>query len=155
MMLSSLLVAVTGTGAGLSFGMASLLYRNVLLTNKAGINSKSEKKRIQIILLVIITLGCMICYLDLGEMILNWSFMSMGLRGAVAFSPLCFALYFPQSVRKKYVLISMISGTGFTIVGKFILPSYVDPLFLGIFASILVMLIGYMMDKSENRANCK
>lgn len=141
-MLSSLLIAVTGTGAGLSFGMASVIYRNIYKNLKPEAPECKAKKVIQLILLSIIVSGGLFCYINLGGVILNLSFLSMGLRGAVAFCPLIVALFFDKRFEERFVLISMLSGVLFTFIGKAILPNNIDPVFLGILASCIVMSIG-------------
>lgn len=150
-MLATLLVAVTGTGAGLSFGMASMLYRNVYKHIVPSTQEQRSKKIIQLILILIIILGSLLCYLNLGNLILSWSFLSMGLRGAVAFFPLIIALFFPGRVKGFYTIISMVCGVLFTFVGKFILPSTIDPLFLGLLASAVVMLCGMMISHNSRK----
>ncbi len=141
-MLSSLLIAVTGTGAGLSFGMASVIYRNIYKQFRPETSDRESKRIIQTILLCIIIGGSLLCYVNLGGYILNWSFLSMGLRGAVSFCPLIAALFCKKQIEERYALASMISGALFTFIGKFVLPSNIDPVFLGILASFAVMGIG-------------
>ena len=144
MMLASMLVAVTGTGAGLSFGMASTIYRNIYKQIKPAATVESSGRVIRFFLLAIILLGSILCYLNFGDLILSWSFLSMGLRGAASFLPLIFALFLPGRVDGHYAIMSMIGGVGFTFVGKMILPPSIDPLFLGILASSIIMLFGWI-----------
>ena len=145
MMIAALLVAVTGTGAGLSFGIASMVYRNVYKQIKPDSKDKQSKRIIQLFLLFIIVLGCTLCYIDLGDLILSWSYLSMGLRGAVAFFPLIVALFYRGKVKEQYVIASMICGVFFTFLGKMVLPAQIDPLFLGLAASLIVMTMGALL----------
>lgn len=150
-MLSSLLIAVTGTGAGLSFGMASVIYRNIYKQFKKESSYKEEKKIIQTILLCIIIGGCLLCYLNLSEFILNWSFLSMGLRGAVAFWPLIVALFFDGAIEERYATTAMLLGVLFTFLGRYVMPSTIDPVFVGISASFVIMGLGMISSKKNKR----
>ena len=144
-MIMTLLIAVIGTGAGLSFGMASVIYHNLLTYFhhfKSG-EKNNEKGIMRMIIFLIILIGSLLCYTNMGGIILQWSFLSMGLRGAVSVAPLIGALYFPNKIKSNYALSSMIVGLVFTIIGNYILPSQIDPLFLGVFMSFLVLICGY------------
>lgn len=71
----------------------------------------------------------------------------MGLRGSVAFIPLCTALFMPGKVPPRYAMAAMIAGPIFTLVGKFILPATIDSLFLGIAATIVITAAGIIKRK--------
>lgn len=148
-MLGTLLIAVVGTGAGLSLGMSSMFSRDIykVYVNK---NASPEKtlKITRIIIVVILAVSAIFSMGNLGDLILGWSFMSMGLRGSVAFIPLCTALFMPGKIPPKYAMASMIAGPVFTLLGKFILPSSIDSLFLGVAVTIVITAVGYFANKS-------
>ena len=147
-MLGTLLIAVVGTGAGLSLGMSSIFCRDLY---KVYINKQATPERSLTVTRVIIAVILMVCALfslgDLGDLILGWSFMSMGLRGSVALFPLCTALFMPGKIPSRFAMAAMITGPVFTLIGKFLLPAAIDSLFLGVAASLLVMGIGYIAGK--------
>lgn len=149
-MLGTLLIAVVGTGAGLALGMSSIFCRDIY---KVYVNKNaSPEKSLQVtrMIIVVILVVCAIFSLgDLGDLILGWSFMSMGLRGSVAFIPLCTALFMPGKIPPKYAMASMIAGPVFTLIGKFILPATIDSLFLGIAVTIVITAVGYVSNKSK------
>ena len=86
-----------------------------------------------------------------GALILNWTFMGAGLRGAVSFFPLVIALFYKKTINKVYVLLSMVAAPIFTIMGK-ILFYKVDilPVFWGVIGSFVFIVLG-MMDKKNNQ----
>lgn len=149
-MLGTLLIAVVGTGAGLALGMSSIFCRDIY---KVYVNKNaSPEKSLQVtrMIIVVILVVCAIFSLgDLGDLILGWSFMSMGLRGSVAFIPLCTALFMPGKIPPKYAMASMIAGPVFTLIGKFILPATIDSLFLGIAVTIVITAAGYITNQSK------
>ncbi len=148
--MATLLVALVGTGAGLALGMSSMISNDIykVYFNKNA-NDKTLLKATRIIIALILGTAALFTTGNMGSLILGWSFMSMGLRGAVSFAPMCVALFFPGHVNKKFALGAIIAGPVFVLIGKFILPSFIDPLFLGVGVSILIMLVGYFANKKE------
>jgi SSS family solute:Na+ symporter len=148
--MATLLVALVGTGAGLALGMSSMISNDIykVYFNKNA-NDKTLLKATRIIIALILGTAALFTTGNMGSLILGWSFMSMGLRGAVSFAPMCVALFFPGRVDKKFALYAIIAGPVFVLIGKFILPSFIDPLFLGVGISILIMLTGYFTNKKE------
>lgn len=149
-MLATLLVAVVGTGAGVSLGIASMFCNDVYkkFVNK---NATPEKSMLvaRMVVVVILVAAALLTLGDMGSMILSWSFMSMGLRGAVAFGPLCTALFLPGRIPPKFAFVSMIMGPLLVLVGKFTLPAGIDPLFLGLAGSLLVLAAGLIVGRGN------
>ncbi len=75
--------------------------------------------------------GLMVCYVLFG-----------GLRGAVLFLPLCGALFFGRRVDPGFALAAIIAGPLFVLVGSVFLDLSFDPLFLGMGAALVAMLLG-------------
>jgi SSS family solute:Na+ symporter len=96
----------------------------------------------RLLILLVFILAAVFSSGNLGSLILGWSFMSMGLRGAVAFGPLCTAIFFPGRIRRQFVLAAMIAGPFLVLLGKFILPPQIDALFLGIAGSFIILILG-------------
>ena len=86
---------------------------------------------------------------EAGSLILGWSFLSMGLRGAVAFTPMCLALFVKKPVPRPFAVASMIAGPVLVIAGQYILPSHIDPLFLGIAGTLVICTAGLIRRKNH------
>ena len=149
-MLGTLLIAVVGTGAGLALGMASVFCRNIYRTyvNKSA-SPKTTLFIMRLLIAVILFTSAVFSMGGLGDLILGWSFMSMGLRGSVAFVPMCTALFMPGRIPPKYAMASMIAGPVFVLAGKWILPPKIDPLFLGIAAALVITAAGWFSKRRE------
>lgn len=145
--LAALLVALVGTGAGLALGISSVLSADIYkpLRRKA-----SEKEMLLVsrgfILLILLAAGIFACG-EAGSMILNWSFLSMGLRGAVLFAPLCFALFLPGRVPTGFAAAAVLAGPVAVLLGNALLPAYIDPLFPGMAAALLICILGCFTKK--------
>ncbi len=131
--LGGLFIAVVGTGAGLALGISSVINNDIF---------KGRKQRTKLwIVLVLVAAGLLSCG-ALGDTILQFAFMSMGLRGAVIFAPLLCALWLPGKVRPKYAMAAVIAGPAAVLVFGLwkILPF--DSLFAGIGVSLVIMVVG-------------
>lgn len=145
MILSTLLISLVGTGSGLALGVSSMICNDVykVYFNKNA-NSSKMLQMSRVFIAVILVIAGLLTFGNIGSLILSWSFMSMGLRGAVAFAPLCCALFFPGRINKKYATLSMIFGPVFVLIGRFTLPEEIDSLFSGIIIAILILFLGYI-----------
>ena len=149
---AALLITVVGTGAGLSMGMATMMYKNLFAVAAKKKNKKmNEKLVIRVILVGVTLLGAGLCFANLGDLILDWSFLSQGLRGAVGFLPLVCALFFPGKIDRCAVIVSMPLAVICSALGNSLLPKNVDCLFAGLGASLIAVLVGYFMKKKTNK----
>ena len=141
-LLGGLFVTVVGAGAGLALGIASVINNDIVKRL-----SRKEKDLTKLwIVFVLVAAGLLSCG-ALGDTILQFAFMSMGLRGAVIFAPLLWALWLPGKVRTKYAVASIIAGPGAVLVFGLwkVLPF--DSLFAGIGIALLIMIIGSLQKK--------
>jgi len=147
--LATLLVAVVGTGAGLSLGISTILTKDIY---KNHINKNVDDYNLlrisRWIIVISLALGLLFITGNVKSLILKWSFMSMGLRGATVFAPLCAALFFKARIKSNYVVASMVISPLLVMAGKFFLPQSFDPLFPGIAISFLLIILGAL---AQNR----
>ncbi|HCJ58318.1 sodium:solute symporter family protein [Lutispora sp.] len=147
--LATLLVAVVGTGAGLALGISTIFTKDIY---KNYINKNADDDRLlkvsRWVIVVCLVLALLFTTGNAKSLILKWSFMSMGLRGATVFMPLCAALFMKGKVKSSYAICSMVISPISVMLGKIFLPQSFDPLFLGVTTSILITILG--MFDSEN-----
>lgn len=144
--LGTLFIAVVGTGAGLALGISTVLRRDIIFHFRPALaeDLKKNMRLNHVIILLVLILGCCLSTGKLGDTILNFAFMSMGLRGAVVFAPLVCALWFPGRVNQKWAMAAIISGPAFVLLCGTVLPlpGGIDALFAGVAASMICCLIG-------------
>lgn len=154
MILATLLVALVGTGAGIALGLSSMICNDIY---KVYINKNPDDKKMltatRLVIVAILVAAALFTMGNMGSLILGWSFMSMGLRGAVAFGPLCTALFLPGRIPSRYAFTAMIVGPILVLVGKLWLPPIMDPLFLGVGGSLLVLVVGFMAGRHTTNRN--
>ena len=148
--LGALFVAVAGTGAGLALGISSIIHNDMVkrLRKQPGSEKADRIGPKCWIVLVLAAAGCLSCG-ALGDTILQFAFLSMGLRGAVVFAPLCCALWLPGKIHRKYAMAAVIAGP--ILVAVFglwkILPF--DSLFVGVAAAVSIMAAGWVMGRKQ------
>ena len=141
--LGPLFITVVGTGDGITLGISTMLTNDVLCQLVSRFRQPKLKAVISrvMIVLVLSVAGLLACG-SLGDIILQFTFMSMGLRGAVVFVPLSCALWLPGRIPRRYAIASVIAGPSVVLLFglRNVLPF--DPLFIGVGASLLSMAAG-------------
>lgn len=162
MMIAALFITVIGSAAGIAMGMSSIIYKNIFrplaLRKRARNGSAScddDREAVvvsRICLLGIVLAGCAICYADLGSLIITWTFLSMGLRAAVAFIPMIASLFLPGRIKPVYATVSMAGSVIVMIAEKLIFPdASVDPLVFGLAFSLITMAAGYITGRKNTQ----
>lgn len=151
LMLGTLFVTVVGAGAGLALGVV-INIKNDLLSGSSGKYSfiSSEK----LLLIITLLLASVLSMGPFGDTILKFAFMSMGLRGATLFAPLCCAIWCRGRVERKYALAAVIAGPVTVLLLNLIGGFPFDPLFVGVFVALAIMIVG-CFTKTNKRAKIK
>ena len=143
--LGVLFITVVGTGAGIVLGISTTLTNDIAAQWFPKLNAQRSKAVLSkgMIVLVLLAAGFLACG-PLGDTILRFTFLSMGLRGAVVFLPLTCALWLPGQIAPRYALASVIAGPLTVLVFGLwgVLPF--DPLFLGVAVALCIMAAGYI-----------
>ena len=152
--LGTLFITVVGTGAGITLGISTMLTNDILaqLTPKF---RQTETKAIlaKVMIVLVLSLAGILACGSLGDIILQFTFMSMGLRGAVVFLPLSCALWLPGRIPTRYAMASVLTGPLVVLVFGLwkVLPF--DPLFAGVTVSGLIMAAGFSNRRRQNPIN--
>jgi len=150
--LSTLLVAVVGTGAGLVLGISTIFTKDIY---KNYINKNADDNKLLRITrwIIVISLASALLFItgDAKALILKWSFMSMGLRGATVFVPLYAALFLKGKVKRNYAIASMIASPVSVMLGKAFLPQSLDPLFPGVAIGVLLIISGIFASGNKRK----
>lgn len=140
--IATLLIAVIGTGAGLSLGISTIINNDIIrkFTKKLD-DVKTYLLSSRLIIVFILGLGTILTVIGLGETILNFSFMSMGLRASVVFMPLFCALFFKNKISRTWIKISIIGSPIVVLVANSLNISF-EPLFMGMIFSMICIMLG-------------
>ena len=148
MVLATLLISVVGTAAGVSLGLSAMFCQDIYRVYG---NPLADDRRLlfvsRVSLAVILIAAALVSSGNINSLILGWSFMSMGLRGSVAFGVLTTALFLPGWIPRRYALWSMLVGPICILVGKGWIGNTIDPLFIGVAGSLAVLVVGFFSHK--------
>lgn len=141
--LGTLFITAVGTGAGVALGIATTLVKDIATPLLHRLNRENPSGILSKVMIVLVLSGAgLLACGPLGDTILQFSFMSMGLRGAVVFVPLSCALWLPSRIPKQFILASVVTGPMMVLLFGLwdILPF--DPLFAGVITSTIIAAIG-------------
>ena len=111
--------------------------------------SKGSAKLAKYMIVIVLAAAGILACGPLGDTILQFAFMSMGLRGAVVFVPLTCALWLPGRIPRKFILAAVIAGPLMVLLFGLwnVLPF--DPLFAGVLAAILIAAMGFFNQNKQ------
>ena len=141
--LGTLLVAVIGTGAGLTLGISTMLTKDIY--KQIFSPQASDQKLMYVskgLIVVVAALTLLFVTGNLKSMILQWGFLSMGLRGATIFFPLLGAVFFKRFVSPTAGVIALVAGPAANLIWKLSVPKGMDPLYAGLLTSLVCLVIG-------------
>ena len=99
--------------------------------------------------LLVMLLACFIAILNRGSEVLFWTYISMALRGGGIFLPLTLAVFWPGHVKRGWAVLSMLGSTAAALLTATVVKLTIDPLFVGLIVSALLLLPGIRMKKEE------
>lgn len=140
-----ILITVIGTAAGLSLGIATNIVRDIYMKVISDKNDTNAEKKLLLIsrisVAMVVFSAALVGSLADRSMILQWSYLSMGLRGVGTFFPLVLSVIYPGRLGIKWALFSMSGGIGGLILWPF-LGTSVPPLLAGLIISAILALCG-------------
>lgn len=151
--LGAILISVIGSGAGITLGFATIVTNDIY---KKIFKPNATDKELLFVLIFFIVVSLAITFVftygNLKSLMLQWTFLSFGIRGTAGFLPLIFALFLKGKVRPKMALIGMTLGPIGLIGWKFFGNQAIDPVYLGLIIVAAFMIIGYAMGPGKEKA---
>lgn len=148
--LGVLFITVVGTGAGITLGISTTLTNDILAQLVRRFDQPKAKDMLSKVMIVaVLSAAALLSCGSLGDTILRFTFMSMGLRAAVVFAPLACALWLPKRVAPGYALASAIISPAIVLIFGLLDILPFDPFFIGVGVSVVIMLIGFCAKKSS------
>lgn len=148
MILATLFITAVGTAAGVSLGLSSILCNDIYCVYGNPGASDARKLLVSRLLLVgILVAAGLISLVNIGSLILEWSILSMALRGVAGFGILTAALFLPGRIPVSFALAGMLAGVACVLAGIPLFGHVMNPLFPGIGVSLLVLGAGFLVKK--------
>lgn len=137
--MAALLLGAVGSAAGLALGVGTMLTRDVFARRAGGGPLWLNRAAV----LAVTLAATLFTFGNLKSLILEWNFLSMGLRGAGIFLPLTAAVFWPGRFSRRAAVWSMAAGAGTALVWKLVFPQGLDPLYAGLAMSAAVLAAGW------------
>ena len=141
--LATTLVAVASAGTSIMLSVSGIMVNDVYMKLKPNATTRQQLNFSRFIMICCLSLSTFIISKGAGDGVMQYNFLSMGLRCTVLFFPMCAFLFFPGKVSRRCANISIISGPIALLLGKFVLPLPFDCIFLGVAVCLTIMVIGY------------
>lgn len=147
---SGIMITVLGTSVGIAFGVATNIARDMALKSRYASGFDDAKILALSKLVVLATVaGAGLISLVLGRsMILQWSYLAMGVKGAGILAPLVAAVFFTGRLSPKWSILSGAGGLAGVLLGALLLKG-MDPLLPGLAVSGLLAAAGILAAKKR------
>lgn len=131
---------------GLSLGIGTMISHDIIMPITKITDDLKLLKVTKLTVLAVMILACLISIANRGSEVLFWNYLSMALRGGGIFIPFTLAVFLPGHLTKTWAVISMAGSTLAALLSVFMgLP--VEPLFVGLIASVIFILPGIRIKK--------
>ncbi|MDW7739087.1 MAG: sodium:solute symporter family protein [Bacillota bacterium] len=148
--LATLLLASIGTGAGLTLGVSTMFNRDIYLRLKPKADDKQVLTVFRISIIAVMSLALAVVLIVGNDVvILNWSYLSLGLRGATICFPLLAVIFLKGKISPGAGTLSVILGPSIVIIGT-IIKLALNPLYIGLAASFLILAIDYLRNRGNH-----
>jgi len=149
--LGGILFSVVGSIAGLALGIGTMMAKDIA----GGILHVTEGRWLLLInrltVVVVTCLAMVIALANADTLVFNWNYLSMALRGGGIFIPLTLAIFWPRRLSGGWAVLSMAVSTASAIIGRLVLRLPINPLFVGLSASLLIVCLGLMVSGLPGR----
>ena len=135
-----LLFAAVGTASGLTLGVGTTLQVDLLARFSQGTDKRLQHLRLTTFAVLAVAMGLVLA--NLGSAIMQWSFLSMGLRGATLALPLLAAVFWGERTSRRGGALAILLGPSSAIlVGLTGWPEW-PPLYVGLAVALGCLLLG-------------
>ncbi|MBQ7516044.1 MAG: sodium:solute symporter family protein [Schwartzia sp.] len=141
--LGGIALSLISSIGGLSLGIGTMLSHDLL----ARLLAVRDEGRLLFltrgVVLGVMAVACLVAILNLDSQVLMWNYLSMALRGAGIFLPLSAAVFLPGRIAPRWAVVSMAVSTVAAALFSTVLTAPIDPLFIGLIISALLMVPGF------------
>jgi len=150
--LVTLLLASIGTGAGLTLGVSTMLNRDIYLRLKPDADDRRVLFVFRFLIVAIMGLAMTVVLVSSGDvLILNWSYLSFGLRGATICFPLFAVIFLKGKISPRAGTAAVIFGPAVVVAGS-LLQLALNPLYPGLAVSFLILFFDYLKNRGNHFA---
>ena len=153
--IAGILLAIISSTAGMALAIGTLFASDFIGNLLHVTSNKKILLTNRLTILITMVVGTYFSYLYLNVTILELNFLSMILRGAGVFVPLSLAVFKPGWLTPKWAFASICCGTLLPIISKMVLHLTINPLYLGLGSSALLIVIGVAVSGKAFHQTCE
>ena len=140
---ATLLVSLLLTTSALALGIATLFSRDIFPLFKPDSKDREQLQAARIAVFVAVFLASVFGYNILGDLILDWSYLSNALRGVTVFLPLLGAVFLTNKLSREIGIWAFTIPPTASIMSILIFPG-IHPLYMGLAISAVIVLTGVL-----------
>ncbi len=140
-----LLFAAAGTASGLTLGVGTTLQADILELLRP---SRNRLAQMRLVTLGVLLMALLLVLVNLGSFIMQWSFLSMGLRGAAVCLPLLAATLLGERTSPRGGALSIYLAAPCVLLAGLAGWQSLPPLYLGLIVSLAAMGAGFLFDRT-------
>lgn len=149
--IAGLLLSIVGSIAGMMLGFGTMIARDIF-HELVGITDSRKLLLFNRGTITLVTLLAMTTAMGkLQSQVLDWNYLSMALRGAGIFLPLTLAIFWPGKLTAGWAITSAIVSTLVAVICHWLVFLKTNPLFGGLAASAITILLGILISRFEGR----
>ncbi len=137
-----LLLSAIGSVAGLALGIGTMISGDIVKQLIVGCGSKTLLWINRSCVLIVTSIAALFVLNNMNSLVLDWTFLSMSLRGTGIFLPLTWAILRPGKLKPHTATCSIIAGISISLLWGVFFPEYKNPLFPGLGFSLAVIILG-------------
>lgn len=147
--MGGIILSLIGGIGGLALGIGTMITRDMIVPLCRMTDDRKMLTVNKLTVLFVMLLTCFIAILNRGSEVLFWTYISMALRGGGMFLPLTLAVFWPGHVKRSWAVFSMLGSTAASLLTATVVKLSIDPLFVGLIVSAILLLPGIRMEKAE------
>jgi len=138
---ATLLVSLLLTASALALGIATLFSRDIFPLLKPDSKDREQLQAARIVVFAALLLSSVFGYNILGDLILDWSYLSNALRGVTVFLPLLGAVFLTNRLSSGIGIWAFTIPPASSIIWLLFFPG-IHPLYMGLAISAVIVLTG-------------
>jgi SSS family solute:Na+ symporter len=146
--LAGILFSAVGSIAGLALGIGTMV-ANDLGRAAFAIPEAALLWINRATVMVVTVVAVLIALANPASQVLAWNYLSMALRGAGVFLPMALAIFRPHRLGRRWAAFSILASTALAVIGHFVAGWPVQPLFLGLFVSAVLVAVGVARARAQ------
>lgn len=140
--LAAVLLSALGSIAGLALGVGTMISRDVVTKVWTRLTAQGQLWASRLSVLAVSVAAMVFVFLHLDSSVLEWNYLSMGLRGSGIFLPLTFCIFFPGKVRASMGVAAMGAGIFAALFWRHISSIEVNSLLPALCYNLFFLMIG-------------